>query len=646
MRGRFATPTQRMHKPAKSSFTPRAIFQLLFGRPLKTSEAHSQKVGPLHGVPILGLDALGSASYGPEAALTVLVSLGALGLFYVREVILAILVLLAILYFSYRQTIAAYPNGGGSYTVAKENLGQSAGLVAAASLLLDYLLNVAVGISAGVGALESAFPSLQEHRLAICLLVLALVTFVNLRGVRESGLAWALPTYAFVLSLLTIIAIGIWKTWHSGGHPVPIEAPRPLAATTAAASMWLLLRSFASGCTAMTGVEAVSNAVPIFAKPRVDNARRTLTVICALLALLLAGIGYLAHAYRIGALDQTQPGYQSIVSQLASAVAGRGALYYVVIGSVLAVLTLSANTSFAGFPRLCRLLAEDGFLPSGFANLGRRLVYSTGIIILAILSAVLLIVFEGITDRLIPLFAVGAFGAFTLSQAGMVVHWRRRPKEGRASLIINAVGAVTTGAALVVIIVAKFVEGAWITVVIVPALVAMFSTIRRHYDHVIHELYPPDKLQTWKVRPLRVVIPVEGWNRITERALRFALRISEDITAVHITENKTNEALIDIWRERIEPQARRAGYRLPRLEIIHSPYRQFFDPFLDYIEKVKRESADELIAVVIPQLVEARWWEYLLHNHLATGLKTMLLLKGDERVVIINTPWYLRERKR
>jgi amino acid transporter len=634
-----------MHQPVKTSFTPRAVFRLLFGRPLKTAEAHTQKVGPLHGVPILGLDALGSASYGPEAALTVLVSLGALGLFYVREVIVAILVLLAILYFSYRQTIAAYPNGGGSYTVAKENLGQCAGLVAAASLLLDYLLNVAVGISAGVGALESAFPSLQAHRLAICLVVLALVTFVNLRGVRESGLAWAVPTYVFVLSLLTIIAIGIWKTWHSGGYPVPVEAPHPLAATTAAASMWLLLRSFASGCTAMTGVEAVSNAVPIFARPRVDNARRTLTIICALLGLLLAGIGYLAHAYRVGALDQTQPGYQSVISQLASAVSGRGALYYTVIGSVLAVLTLSANTSFAGFPRLCRLLAEDGYLPSGFANLGRRLVYSTGIVILAILSALLLIVFQGITDRLIPLFAVGAFGAFTLSQAGMVVHWRRRPKEGNASLVINAIGAITTGAALVVIIVAKFVEGAWITVVLVPGLVAMFSAIRRHYDHVTHELAPPDKLQTWKVRPLRVVIPVNGWNRVTERALRFALRISEDITAVHITEDKTNQDLIEIWRTRIEPQARRAGYRLPRLEVIHSPYRQFFDPFLEYIEHVKRECDDELIGVVVPELVEARWWEYLLHNHIATGLKTMLLLKGDERVVIINTPWYLRGRK-
>jgi amino acid transporter len=622
-----------------------AVFRLLFGRPLKTSEGHTQKVGPFRGIPVLGLDALGSASYGPEAALTVLIPLGAIGLGYVREVVAAILILLAILYFSYRQTIAAYPNGGGSYTVAKENLGQTAGLIAAASLMLDYLLNVAVAISAGVGALESAFPSLQTHTLALCLLVLSIVTLVNLRGVRESGLAWAVPTYLFVATLLCVIAIGVWKSIVSNGHPVPVAVPPPLAAAVVPVNTWLIMRSFASGCTAMTGVEAVSNAVPIFAEPKVGNARRTLMFICSLLGILLAGIGYLAHAYAIGALDQRQPGYQSIISQLVAAVSGHGVFYYVTIGSVLAVLTLSANTSFADFPRLCRLLAEDQFLPSGFANLGRRLVYSAGIVVLAILSAALLISFGGITDRLIPLFAIGAFGAFTFSQAGMVIHWLRRPKKGNASLLINAIGAITTGVALLVIIVAKFSEGAWITILVVLALVAMFSRIHRHYQCVSHEIYPPEILQMWKVRPLRVIVPIDGWNRMSERALRFALRISEDVTAVHVTENSTNQTLIDVFRTRIEPPAREAGFRRPRLEIIHSPYRKLFEPLLEYIESIKKESPDNLIAVVIPQLVQSRWWEYLLHNHAATGLKTMLLLSGDERLVVINTPWYLRERK-
>lgn len=624
--------------------TASSVFRILFGRPLKTSETKAQRVGPLHGIPILGLDALGSASYGPEAALTVLAPLGLIGLAYVREVIVAILILLAILYFSYRQTIKAYPNGGGSYTVAKENLGQTAGLIAGASLLLDYLLNVAVAISAGVGALESAVPMLQQHTLAACLCVLAVVTVVNLRGVRESGLAWSIPTYGFVVTLLCVLALGVWKAILSGGHPVAVEAPAPLSAVAGPAGAWLLMRSFASGCTAMTGVEAVSNAVPIFAEPKVNNARRTLTVICSLLGILLAGIGYLVHAYQIGALDQRAPGYQSVISQLVAAVTGRGVFYYVTIATVLAVLTLSANTSFADFPRLCRLLAEDEFLPSSFANLGRRLVYSVGIVVLAVLSALLLIVFEGITDRLIPLFAVGAFGAFTLSQAGMVVHWRRIPKKGNFSLVINAIGAITTTIALLVIIIGKFTEGAWLTILIVPALVAMFTAVHRHYQRVSREIHPPESLQLWKVRPLRVIVPIDGWNRVSERALRFAMRISGDVTAVHVTENDTNQALIDIFRARVESPAGAAGYHQPRLEIIHSPYRKLFEPLLEYIEEIKRKTPDNIIGVVVPELVQSRWWEYLLHNHAAAGLKTMLLLNGDERVIVINTPWYLRER--
>ena len=627
-----------------SAKTGSPIFRILFGRPLKTSETKEQRVGPLRGIPILGLDALGSASYGPEAALTVLAPLGIIGLAYVREVIVAILILLAILHFSYRQTLTAYPNGGGSYTVAKQNLGQTAGLIAAASLLLDYLLNVAVAISAGVGALESAVPALQQHTLAACLCVLALVTVVNLRGVRESGLAWSIPTYGFVVTLLCVLCIGVWKSILSGGHPAAVEAPPPLAAAAAPAAVWLLMRSFASGCTAMTGVEAVSNAVPIFAEPKVNNARRTLTLLCALLGTLLAGIGYLTHAYQIGALDQRTPGYQSVISQLVAAVSGRGVFYYITIASVLAVLTLSANTSFTGFPRLCRLLAEDEFLPSGFANLGRRLVYSVGIVVLAVLSALLLIVFKGITDRLIPLFAVGAFGAFTLSQAGMVVHWRRIPKKGNLSLVINAIGAITTAIALFVIVIAKFTEGAWIIIVIVPALVAMFTGVHRHYQRVSHEIYPPETLQLWKVRPLRVIVPIDGWNRVSERALRFAMRISENVTAVHVTEAETNEALIEIFRARVEPVAGAAGYHQPRLEVIHSPYRKLFEPLLEYIDEIKREAPDDIIGVVVPELVQSHWWEYLLHNHAATALKTMLLLNGDERVVVINTPWYLHDR--
>ena len=639
------TDAAKPRPPArKQAWRARAsrLFELLFGRRLRTTEAQAQKVTPLHGVPILGLDALGSASYGPEAALTVLGAAGVAGALYLQGIIGVILLLLAILFFSYRQTIAAYPDGGGSYSVAKRNLGKSASLVAAASLLLDYILNVAVGISAGVGALESAFPALQAHRVILCLFILAVVMVVNLRGVRDSGLAWTIPTYAFVLSMLCVIVLGVWKSLQ-GVLPAR-NLPAHAEAAIAPVSAWLLIRAFSSGCTAMTGVEAVSNAVPIFADPAVKNARRTLILICGMLAILLGGIGYLAKSCQITAMSQASPGYESVISQIASAAAGRGILYYVTIGTLLAVLALSANTSFADFPRLCRLLAEDSYLPSAFANLGRRLVYTLGICVLAFCAGVLLIAFQGITDHLIPLFAVGAFGAFTMSQAGMVVHWIRAGKKlWSPSLLVNGLGALCTAGALVVIVVAKFSHGAWITVLVIPGFIALFTGVRLHYARTKRETRPPRGLQTWMVQPLIVVIPIDGWNRVTERALRFALRISEDITAVHVTPDGTDEALLHTWRERIEAPAREAGLPVPKLEIIHSPYRTVFDPVLSYVQQRKSENPDRLMAVVVPQLVEAKWWGYLLHNQLAAMLKTRLLQEGDEQIVVINTPWYLRE---
>src|SRR6516164_4330943 len=419
-----------------------SMTDLLFGRILATDEEGEHRVGVLAGIPMLGLDALGLAAYGPEAALTLLLPLGAAGIIYIGPISALIIALLLVVYFSYRQTIEAYPHGGGSYTVAKENLGTTAGLLAAAALMLDYVLVVAVGISAGVGALISAVPDLQPYTLTLCLVILALITLVNLRGVRESGLAFVIPTYLFVVSLLAVLAIGIVKAMLAGGRPEPVQALPVLPAATAPASAWLLMRSFASGCTAMTGVEAVSNGVSAFREPGVVFARRTLTAIIVLLAMMLAGIAYLCWVYGIGAMPENQPGYDSILSQLTAAVVGRGWFYYVTIGSILSVLALSANTGFADFPRLCRVIAQDGFLPHTFAHRGRRLVYSSGILVLALLSAALLIAFRGITDNLIPLFAVGAFLAFTLSQAGMVAHWLKLGgPHARRSVLINGAGA-------------------------------------------------------------------------------------------------------------------------------------------------------------------------------------------------------------
>jgi amino acid transporter len=621
------------------------LFYFLFGRPLANWEGGSEQIGPLTGVPILGLDALSSASYGPEAALAILLPAGALGLVYLPGIMGAIICLMAILYFSYRQTIAAYPNGGGSFTVAKENLGKYPGLIAAAALLTDYVLNVAVGISAGVGALISACPALQSHTLGLCLGVLVLVTFVNLRGVRDSGVAWSIPTYSFVASLLVILILGFLKTAHAGGHPQPMLPPPPITHPMGRVGPWLVLCAFASGCTAMTGVEAVSNAVPIFAEPRVKNARFTLTIIIAILAVLLGGIAYLATAYHIGAMPEDQPNYQSVLSQLTSAIVGRGPLYFITIASVLAVLTLSANTSFADFPRVCSLLASDGFLPYSFSQLGRRLVYTTGILVLSLFAGLLLIVFDGNTDRLIPLFAIGAFSAFTMSQAGMVAHWK---KEGgahwRFSMFINGSGMVATGATLAVIIVAKFLDGAWIVLIVIPGLVALFCGIKRHYVRMAKEVGAALELQVWKVRPLSLVIPIESWNRVSEQAVRMAVAMSNDITVLHVTPQDDEAPLRKIWAERVEKPARQAGAVVPRLQIIHSPYRLFYLPILDFIKKEKKEKPDHLIGVVIPELVEPRWWEYFLHNNVAAGLKALLLLNGGERVVVISAPWYLRDR--
>jgi len=624
-----------------------SLLDKILGRPLRSSESAREELGVVTGVSVLGLDALSSTAYGPEAALTILVPVGVIGLHYLPLIMIAILALLFMLYFSYRQTIAAYPSGGGAYIVAKENLGTRAGLLAAAALLLDYLLNVAVGISAGVAAVVSAVPMLHRYTLTLCLLVLAILTIVNLRGVRESGLTFQWPMFAFVACIAAAIVIGVFRVWQSGGSPQPIASPTPIREASQAVSAWLLLRAFANGCTAMTGVEAVSNGVPLFSKPKVQNARRSLTVIVVVLGLLLLGVAYLCRTYQLGAMDQQQPGYQTILSQMVAAVAGRGVFYYVAIASILTILTFSANTSFAGFPRVCRLLAEDSFLPHAFAERGRRLVFSIGICVLAILSAAILIAFGGITERLIPLFAVGAFGAFTFSQAGMVFHWRKKGGRGaRTSLVINGVGATATGIALVIIIVAKFIEGAWVTLIIIPGLMILFQRIRHHYRWIAREVERPVELKARELKHPVVIIPIDGWNRVAERALRFGLLLSDDVTAVHVSTGQRNqERLRKLWDEKVVKPAREANCCEPRLEIIKSPYRQIYDPILDFVNKTKEENPDRLVAVIIPELVEPHWYESLLHNQRGAGLKALLYLQGDERTVVINTPWYLKDEE-
>jgi amino acid transporter len=619
-----------------------SLLDLLLGKPLASDQARAECIGVAAGIPIFGLDALSSAAYGPEAALTLLIPLGAAGIAYMIPISTSIIVLLAIVYFSYRQTIQAYPGGGGSYTVARQNLGVSAGLLAAAALMIDYVLTVAVGISAGVGALVSAVPSLQSHTLVICLGILALITLINLRGMRDTGLVFMAPTYLFVGTLLAAIFIGLFKTLISGGHPVPVEPPPQITQAAAVPGAWLILQAFASGCTAMTGVEAVSNGVKAFREPVVSTARRTLTVIIVLLMMLLAGIAYLVHAYGIEATDPGQPGYQSVLSLLLAAVSGRGGFYYVSMASILAVLALSANTAFADFPRLCRAIAQNNYLPHSFATRGRRLVYTQGILVLAVLAAALLIVFGGVTDRLIPLYAVGAFLAFTLSQAGMVGHWRRVGGKGATqSMLINGLGALATGITVIVVLVAKFVEGAWITVLLIPGLLLAMGLVRRHYHAVFLEVRSQTPLELSDTTPPLVILPVQGWNRVVKKALRFAFKISPSIRAIHVDCGEGSETFRGEWCRFVEQPAMEAGLVAPELVVMPSPYRLVLAPIVDYVLEAERANPGQQIAVLIPELVERHWYHHLFHNKRASVLKALLLLRGNQRVIVINVPWYL-----
>ncbi len=407
-----------------------SFFDLLFGKPLATSAEHDEHIGVAAGVPIFGLDGLTSAAYGPEAAMVLLVPLGIAGVQqHLLPIFTAILALLVILYFSYRQTIEAYPTGGGSFTVASENLGDVAGLLAAAALMIDYILTAAVGVSAGVTALVSAIPALHPHQLGLCLFVLAIIVIVNLRGVKESGIVFMLPTILFVGTLLATIAVGVFRALSSGGHPIAVAAPPPpppaFETFTKFALVWLLLKAFSNGCAAMTGVEAVSNGVTAFREPRAKRANQTLTVIIFMLMILLIGLSYVAKAYGVTAMDPDASNYQSVLSIEVAAVFGRSWFYFLTMGGVLAALSFSANTAFAGFPRMARAIALKDYLPHVFLLRGRRLLFSHGIYALTGFTALILILFDGVTDRLIPLYAIGAFLAFTLSQAGMVKHWMK-----------------------------------------------------------------------------------------------------------------------------------------------------------------------------------------------------------------------------
>jgi len=630
------------------------FFDVLFGKPLASNEAHAEHIGVSAGIPIFGLDGLTSAAYGPEAAMALLIPLGFYGVeHYLLPIFGFILSLLTILYFSYRQTIHAYPNGGGSFTVASENLGDHAGLFAAAALMIDYILTAAVGISAGVTALVSAFsdkaigPTLHHYQLAMCLLILAGIATVNMRGVKETGAVFMLPTFLFVGTLLTTIGVGVYDAVIAHGHPIAIAAPPPvdvskLETFTPWLLLFLLLKAFSNGCAAMTGVEAVSNGVTAFKEPRSENASRTLTVIIAILIVLLFGLSYVARAYHVTAMDPNASDYQSVLSIEVAAVFGRGWFYLLTMGGVLAALSFSANTAFADFPRMARAIALKDYLPHVFILKGRRLLFSHGIYALTGFTALILIIFNGVTDALIPLYAIGAFLAFTLSQAGMVKHWYKTPEAPHRHLkmFINGLGSVATGISLVIILVTKFIHGAWVTALLVPFLIWVMMAVKRHYTRVHFETEDPTPLRLTGLEPPIVVIPMARWDKITEKAMRFGMLMSPMVKVVHV-DSDDSDALGAVWESMVLVPVRESNMPEPELVTVKSSFRTILSPLMDYVLKLEDDNPGRKIAVLLPELVVKHWWENLLHNQRVQLLKLLLLLKGNQRIVVVNIPWYL-----
>ncbi|MBN1201109.1 MAG: APC family permease [Anaerolineae bacterium] len=609
------------------------IRRLIIGSPLPSAEAAEKRLDKIRALAALSPDALASVAYANQEIFLGLAVAGAAGLAYSWAIALVITGLLAILTLSYSQTIQAYPAGGGSYTVARENLGETIGLVAAAALLIDYVLNAAVSLTAGVEALASAFPSLWPYRTGLSLTLLVLITLVNLRGMQETGTVMALPVYFFLITYLGMIAYGIVVALVEGPGSLQAHAPPAFETIT----LVLLLRTFAAGATALTGVEAISNAVPVFKPPESRHARQTMMAMAVLMGVLFLGtIGLIRF------LAITTGAEETILSALSRRLFGSGIVYYLVQMATLGVLIVAANTSFTGFPRVTSIMAHDSFVPRQLKMLGDRLVFSNGIILLSSLAGFLIVVFRGDSHHLIPLFAVGAFLAFSLSQTGMVAHWiHERGPHWRVHAAINGVGAVATSAALVIIGSSKFTHGAWIVMLLIPLFVFGFRRIRAHYEEVAEELTLAGQSLSFVIdSPPRIVVPVAGVHRGVVEALQYARSISPQVTAVYIEIDPDSAA-------NMEEKWRQYGlYDLAPLVILTSPYRSFIGPFLAYLDQMDAEGGDgQLASVVIPEFVPAKWWHNSLHNQTAWLLKITLLYRryrlGKSRA-IIDVPFHLR----
>ncbi|HET8579120.1 MAG TPA: APC family permease [Methylomirabilota bacterium] len=597
--------------------------RLLVGAPMPLAQARHERLTKTVALAVFSSDALSSTAYATEEILLILVLAGSAAAHLTNPIALAIAALLAVVAVSYQQTIHAYPSGGGSYIVARANLGPTPGLVAAAALLIDYVLTVSVSVAAGVAAITSAFPPLLGHRVALGVLFVVIIAAANLRGVRESGRVFAVPTYLFILSFAIMVLVGLYR-WLSGS--LPVMPPHAETATTAL-TWFLVLRAFSSGCTALTGIEAISNGVPAFRPPEARNAAITMGWMAFILGSLFVGITVLASALRVTPVES-----ETVVSQIARALFGDGLFYYLIQASTTLILILAANTSFADFPRLASLLSRDRYAPRQFRTVGDRLVFSNGIVILAILAAALIVVFRAETHALIPLYAVGVFISFTLSQAGMVRHWLADHGSGwQWRLLINGTGAVVTGAVTVVIAATKFTHGAWIVVVLIPLMVMAFRAVRRHYDAIAVEL-SLEHLADEPAVDNTVLVLVGDLHMGVVKALRYAQSLTPRPKAVFVE-------LDPSFTPKLEERWAKGGCGVP-LVVLASPYRSMLGPLLDYINLIQRQSDNSVVTVVIPEFVPRRWWQHLLHNQTALLVKGALLFRRS--VVVVDVPFHLK----
>ncbi len=608
------------------------LWHLIVGSPLPTQNIAHERLDKIRALAAFSPDALSSVAYANQEIYLSLVVAGSAGLAFSWPIGIAITGLLIIVATSYYQTIHGYPSGGGSYIVARENLGTLPGLIAAAALMVDYSLTAAVSLTAGVAALASAFPILWTYKVELALILLVIITVINLRGIQESGTAMAVPVYSFLGAFLLMIGVGLVRLIVEGPGHLTAAAPPAVQSLTPL----LVLHAFATGCTAMTGIEAISNGIPAFRPPEARNAGQTLIIMAILMGMLFVGsIGLTQFLAVIPRVEET------ILSALAHRIFGETPFYYLVQLSTLLILAVAANTSFADFPRLAAILARDGFLPHQLAGLGDRLVYSNGILTLAGIAGLLILLFGGETHALIPLFAVGAFLAFTLSQIGMVNHWRRtRGENWRAKAFLNGLGGLITGLTMIIIGVSKFTEGAWIVPIAIALLTLGFLRIRDHYRDVAQELSLSkiaDLPTSIPPRP-RIVIPISGVHRGIINAINFARAIGQEITAVYVElEPGSGERIQQKWTS-LWPE-------IP-LVVLPSPYRSLVEPLLNFLDETDREHNDGQLAVVIlPEFVPARWWHFFLHNQSAWLIKTALLYRrrrmGFQRV-IIDVPYHLR----